>query len=176
MPSGSNPRGEGDGHGRQFYIQRVPQGDPVMEAQREILLVEDDDADAELALRAFQEAKVLNPLVRVHDGVEALDYLFARGKYSARDAYDLPVFVLLDLNIPKIAGLKVLEAIRADERTRRLPVIVLTSSGEEGDRLGAYNHYANSYVIKPLDYDQFISVSGQLSAYWTVLNMPAPIG
>jgi two-component system response regulator len=108
--------------------------------------------------------------------VEALDYLFARGKYSTRDAHDLPVFVLLDLNIPKISGLKVLEAIRADERTKRLPVIILSSSGEERDRLGAYDHFANSYIIKPLDYDQFISASKQLSVYWTELNIPAPIG
>jgi two-component system response regulator len=143
--------------------------------QRMILLVEDDDDDAELAVRAFQEAKVRNPLVRVHDGVEALDYLFAQDKYSARDAHELPVFVLLDLNIPKISGLKVLEAIRADERTRRLPVIILTSSGEERDRLGAYNQFANSYVIKPLDYDQFIAASEQLSVYWTMLNTPAPV-
>jgi two-component system, response regulator len=147
----------------------------MTDSQRLILLVEDDDDDAELAVRAFQEAKVHNPLVRVHDGVEALDYLFARGKYSARDASDLPVFVLLDLNIPKINGLKVLEAIREDERTRRLPVIILTSSGEERDRIGAYDHFANSYVIKPLDYDQFISASEQLSVYWTTLNTPAPI-
>jgi two-component system response regulator len=151
------------------------QGSSMMGSQRVILLVEDDDDDAELAVRAFQEAKVQNPLVRVHDGVEALDYLFARGKYSARDAHDLPVFVLLDLNIPKINGLKVLEAIREDEGTRRLPVIILTSSGEERDRLGAYNHFANSYVIKPLNYDQFVSASEQLSVYWTVLNTPAPI-
>jgi two-component system, response regulator len=143
--------------------------------QRMILLVEDDDDDAELAVRAFQEAKVRNPLVRVHDGVEALDYLFAQDQYSARDAHELPVFVLLDLNIPKISGLKVLEAIRADERTRRLPVIILTSSGEERDRLGAYNQFANSYVIKPLDYDQFIAASEQLSVYWTMLNTPAPV-
>jgi two-component system response regulator len=85
------------------------------------------------------------------------------------------VFVLLDLNIPKISGLQVLQAIREDERTRRLPVIILTSSGEERDRLGAYDHFANSYVIKPLDYDQFISASEQLSVYWTVLNTPAPM-
>jgi two-component system response regulator len=146
----------------------------MMDLTRRILLVEDDDLDAELAVRAFQEAKVKNPLVRVHDGVEALDYLFARGKY-ARDAHDLPVFVLLDLNIPKISGLKVLEAIRADTRTRHLPVIVLTSSGEERDRLGAYNRFANSYVIKPLDYDQFVSAMQQLSLYWTGLNAPAPL-
>ena len=147
----------------------------MLEPHRMILLVEDDDDDAELAVRAFQEAKIKNPLVRVQDGVEALDYLFARGNYSVRDAHHLPVFVLLDLNIPKINGLKVLQAIRADERTKRLPVIVLTSSGEEKDRLGAYDHFANSYVVKPLDYDQFISAMQQLSVYWTVLNTPAPV-
>ena len=146
----------------------------MTDPKRMILLVEDDDVDAELASRAFQRAKVKNSLVRVRDGQDALDYLFARGKYVARDAHDLPVFVLLDLNIPKINGLKVLEAIREDERTRRLPVIILTSSGEERDRLGAYNHFANSYVIKPLDYDQFIAASEQLSVYWTALNTPAP--
>ena len=107
--------------------------------------------------------------------MEALDYLFAHGKYAARDLHDLPVFVLLDLNIPKISGLKVLEAIRADARTRHLPVIILTSSGEERDRLGAYSHFANSYVIKPLDYDQFVAAALQLSLYWTKLNEPAPL-
>ena len=147
----------------------------MMNTNRIIFLVEDDDADAELASRAFQRAIVRNPLVRARDGLEALDYLFARGKYAARDAHDLPVFVLLDLNIPKVSGLKVLEAIRADARTRHLPVIVLTSSGEERDRLGAYNHFANSYVIKPLDYDQFVSAAQQLSLYWTELNEPAPL-
>jgi two-component system response regulator len=147
----------------------------MLEPHRTILLVEDDDDDAELAVRAFQEAKVKYPLARVHDGVEALDYLFARGNYSGRDAHDLPVFVLLDLNIPKINGLKVLEAIRADERTRHLPVIILTSSSEEKDRFGAYDHFANSYIVKPLDYDQFISAMQQLSIYWTALNTPAPV-
>ena len=141
---------------------------------RMILLVEDEDLDAELASRAFQRAKVTNALVRVRDGVEALDYLFGRGKYAARDAHDLPVFVLLDLNIPKIGGLDVLKAIREDERIRHLPVIILTSSGEEKDRLGAYNHFANSYVIKPLDYDQFVAAALQVSLYWTELNESAP--
>ena len=140
-----------------------------------ILLVEDNDLDAELASRAFQQARVTNALARAHDGIEALDYLFAHGKYAARDVHDLPVFVLLDLNVPKISGLKVLEAIRADARTRHLPVIILTSSGEERDRLGAYNHFANSYVIKPLDYDQFVAAALQLSLYWTELNEPAPL-
>jgi two-component system, response regulator len=140
-----------------------------------ILLVEDDDLDAELASRAFQRAKVTNALVRVRDGVEALDYLFARGKYAARDVDDVPVFVLLDLNIPKLSGLEVLKAIREDVSIRHLPVIILTSSGEERDRLGAYNHFANSYVIKPLDYDQFVAAALQLSLYWTELNEPAPL-
>src|ERR1700678_3970914 len=146
----------------------------MMDPKRIILLVEDDDVDAELASRAFQQAKVKNPLVRVRDGLDALDYLFARGKYAARDAHDLPVFVLLDLNIPKISGLRVLEAIREDESIRHLPVIILTSSGEERDRLGPYNHFANSYIIKPLDYDQFVAATLQLSLYWTELNEPAP--
>src|ERR1700733_15524719 len=126
----------------------------MTDPKRMILLVEDDDVDAELASRAFQRAKVKNPLVRVRDGQDALDYLFARGKYAARDAHDLPVFVLLDLNIPKISGLKVLEAIRENDQTRFLPVIIHTSSDEERDRLGAYKNYANSYVVKALDYDQ----------------------
>jgi two-component system response regulator len=147
----------------------------MINTNRAILLVEDDDLDADLASRAFQRAKVRNALVRVRDGMEALDYLFARGKYAARDAHDLPVFVMLDLNIPKINGLKVLEAIREHESIRHLPVIILTSSGEERDRLGAYKRFANSYVIKPLDYDQFVAAAQQLSLYWTELNEPAPL-
>jgi two-component system, response regulator len=151
------------------------QGVSMIDPNRTILLVEDDDADAELASRAFQKAQVKNPLVRVRDGLEALDYLFACGKYAARDAYDLPVFVLLDLNIPKISGLKVLEAIRENQRTRSLPVIVHTSSGEERDRLSAYNSFANSYVIKAMDYDRFVSATQQLSVYWTEVNVPPPV-
>jgi two-component system, response regulator len=146
-----------------------------MNTKRIILLVEDDDLDAELASRAFQRAKVTNALVRVRDGVEALDYLFARGKYGARDVHDLPVFVLLDLNIPKISGLKVLKAIREDKSTWHLPVIVLTSSFEERDRLDAYRNFANSYIVKPLDYDQFVAGAAQLSLYWIELNSPAPL-
>lgn len=143
--------------------------------ERPILLVEDNDGDADLAARAFQQAKITSPLVRARDGVEALDYLFARGKYAARDVRDLPLFALIDLNIPKISGLAVLTAIREDERTKHLPVIILTSSNEEKDRLGAYDHFANSYVVKPLDYDQFVRAALQLSLYWTGLNAPAPL-
>ena len=142
---------------------------------RPILLIEDNDVDADLATRAFQRAKIDNPLVRARDGVDALDYLFGSGKYAAREMHDLPVFALLDLKIPKIGGLDVLKTIRADERTRHLPVIILTSSGEEKDRLDAYDRFANSYVVKPLDYDQFVAATLQLSLYWTELNAPPPL-
>jgi two-component system response regulator len=147
----------------------------MMFRQMTVFLVEDDDVDAELASRAFQRAKIPHPLVRARDGLDALDYLFARGKYASRDARDLPAFALLDLNIPKISGLEVLKAIRADKRTQHMPVIILTSSGEEKDRLSAYKHFANSYVIKPLDYDQFVAAALQLSLYWIELNAPAPV-
>jgi two-component system response regulator len=143
--------------------------------QRAIFLVEDDDNDADLAERAFRRANIKNPLVRARDGVEALEYLHGSGRYSAREAYDLPFFVILDLNIPKLNGLAVLKAIRADERTRHLPVVILTSSAEESDRLAAYDHYANSYIVKPLDYDRFVAATFQLCQYWTQLNAPAPL-
>jgi two-component system response regulator len=146
-----------------------------MHGERSILLVEDNDVDADLAERAFRRANIKSPLVRVRDGVEALDYLFARGKYAAREVRDLPLFALLDLNIPKISGLSVLKAIREDERTKHLPVIILTSSSEEKDRLGAYNHFANSYIVKPLDFDRFVESTLQISLYWAGLNVPAPL-
>jgi two-component system response regulator len=139
-----------------------------------IFLVEDNDDDAELAKMAFSRAKLVNPLVRVRDGVEALDYLFGRGKHAERNGSELPAVVLLDLNLPKLSGLEVLKAIRADERTKRLPVVILSSSDEERDRLGAYDHFANSYVLKPVDYDQFVNAALQLGLYWMVLNLPPP--
>lgn len=142
--------------------------------EQTILLVEDNDDDAELTVRALKRANVKNPLVRARDGVEALDFLFGRGKYAARDARDLPAVALLDINMPKISGFEVLKAIRADERTRHLPVVVLTSSNEDKDRLKAYTNFANSYVIKPADYDQFVAAASQLGLYWLVLNTPAP--
>jgi two-component system response regulator len=142
-----------------------------MDAGRAVLLIEDEDADADLAFRAFRDAGISNPLVRVRHGVEALDYLFARAKYASRDMHDLPVFILLDLNIPKISGLEVLAEIRADARTKCLPVVVLTSSGEEKDRSSAYDCFANSYIIKPLSYDKFVAAARQLSLYWTKLNV-----
>jgi len=146
----------------------------MMIQEQTILLVEDNDDDAELAVRAFHRAKVTNPMIRVRDGVEALDYLFGRGKHAERDVCDLPAVTLLDLKLPRVSGLQVLKAIRADERTKHLPVVILTSSNEDKDRLGAYDHFANSYVLKPVDYDQFVAAALQLGLYWMVLNAPPP--
>lgn len=140
-----------------------------------ILLVEDNDDDAELTERAFREAKVGNTVLRMRDGVEALDYLFARGKHAARDVTDTPAMVLLDLNLPRVNGLEVLAALRSHERTRQLPVVILTSSAEDKDRLTAYEQHANSYVKKPVDYDQFVAAARQLGLYWMVLNIPPPL-
>jgi two-component system response regulator len=147
---------------------------PMVFQDLTIFLVEDNDGDAELAVRAFQRGKVTHKLVRARDGLDALDYLFGRGKYAGRDVADQPAVMLLDLNIPKINGLEVLKAIRADERTKLLPVVILTTSNEDKDRLSAYEHYANSYVVKPIDYDQFIAATSHLSLYWTRLNAPPP--
>jgi two-component system response regulator len=145
----------------------------IFEAQT-ILLVEDNDDDAELTMRAFNRANVKNPMVRARDGQEALDYLFGRGAYATRDVRDLPAVTLLDINMPRISGMDVLKAIRADERTQHLPVVVLTSSNEDGDRINAYTHFANSYVLKPVDYDRFVIAASQLGLYWMVLNSPPP--
>ncbi len=145
-----------------------------MTRENHILLVEDNDDDAELTIRAFRQANVTNPVVRAADGVEALDYLFGRGAYAGRDLNDAPAVVLLDLNLPRLSGLDVLKAIRDDERTRYLAVVVLTSSNEDRDRISAYEHYANSYVRKPVDFEQFVAASRELGLYWMVLNLPPP--
>ena len=131
-----------------------------------ILLVEDNPMDEELTLRAFKRSNVLNPIVVVRDGVEALDYL--------RSEAALPQVVLLDLNLPKIDGLEVLRAIRADERTRLLPVVVLTSSREDRDLVNSYRLGANSYVQKPVDFAEFLEAVRQLGLYWLILNRTAP--
>ena len=138
-----------------------------------ILLVEDNDDDAELTVMAFRDAKVSNPIVRVRDGVEALELL--RGP-SKSGAASLPVVVLLDLKLPRISGIEVLKTIRGSDATKHLPVVILTSSAEDRDRLEAYAHLANSYVRKPVDYDDFVSASRQLGLYWTVTNVPPPAG
>ena len=139
-----------------------------------ILLVEDNDDDAELTARAFGGSRIANPLIRVCDGVEALDYLFGRGDHAARDVTALPVLVLLDMKLPRLDGIDVLKAIRSDDRTRYVPVVALTSSMHDRDRMAAYKHQINSYVQKPVDYDQFVEAARQIGLYWAVLNLGSP--
>jgi two-component system, response regulator len=139
-----------------------------------ILLVEDNPDDVELTLRAFRKSKVLNEIVTVSDGIEALDYLFATGAHAGRLPHLNPEVVLLDLKLPKIGGLEVLRAMRADDRTRRIPVVVLTSSNEEKDVLSSYDLGANSFVRKPVDFAQFLEAAQQLGMYWLVMNEPCP--
>jgi two-component system, response regulator len=139
-----------------------------------ILLVEDNSSDEELTLRALRKSHISNEVVVVRDGAEALDYLFARGTYADRDPTDLPQVVLLDLNLPKIGGLEVLQRIREDERTRLMPVVILTSSQEDRDLAAGYARGANSYVVKPVDFTQFADAVRQLGLYWLVLNQPPP--
>jgi two-component system, response regulator len=139
-----------------------------------ILLVEDNAGDEELTLRALKKSNIANKVVVTRDGAEALDYLFGRGPYAGRDTRDEPQVILLDLNLPKMSGLEVLRAIRADERTKLLPVVILTSSNEDKDRLGTYASGANSYIVKPVDFTQFAESVRQLGMYWVVLNQRAP--
>ncbi len=139
-----------------------------------ILLVEDNQNDEELTLRALKKSQIMNRVVVVRDGAEALDYLFGRGTYAAAAATEVPQVILLDLKLPKIDGLEVLRAIRADERTKLLPVVILTSSLEDQDLIKSYGLGANSYVRKPVDFVQFVDAVKQLGLYWLVINQPAP--
>jgi two-component system response regulator len=141
---------------------------------RTILLVEDNRDDVELTLHAFRESKAADDIVVVRDGAEALEYLFGSGRYATRDLSTGPDLVLLDLKLPKLDGFEVLRGIRADPRTRRLPVVVLTSSREEQDVRRCYDLGANSFVRKPVDFVEFVEVSRQLGAYWLVLNERSP--
>ena len=140
-----------------------------------ILIVEDNPDDEELTIRALKKNHIGNRLVVVRDGVEALDFLFCTGVYSNRDPNDLPQTILLDLKLPKVDGLEVLKRIRADERTSLLPVVVLTSSKEEQDVLQSYRNGANSYVRKPVDFNEFLEATRQLGLYWLVINKAPPL-
>ena len=138
----------------------------------EILLVEDNPRDAELTIRALKRKNLANNLYHVEDGVEALDFLFGRGTYSGRDMNEPPKVVLLDLKLPRINGLEVLSTLKSDERTRTIPVVIITSSAEDPDVKKAYELGANSYVIKPVQFDSFIEAMAKIGIYWLMVNHP----
>lgn len=145
-----------------------------MKRSQIILLVEDNPDDVELTLRAFEKSKIANEIVVARDGEEALDYLLATGAHATRDMQVMPEVVLLDLKLPKVDGLEVLRRIRGDARTRRLPVVILTSSKEERDIVSSYDHGANSFVRKPVDFAEFLEAARQLGLYWLVVNETPP--
>ena len=138
-----------------------------------ILLVEDNPSDAELTMRALKKAHVTNDVHVVRDGAEALEFLFGEGAYAARAGSALPRVVLLDLKLPKVDGLEVLRRVKADERTKLIPVVVLTSSREESDLVASYHLGANSYIVKPVDSDKFFEAVHQVGLYWLLLNEPS---
>jgi len=140
-----------------------------------ILLIEDDPSDVALTKRALDKARIANPLIVAEDGQEGLDYLFGRGTHTGRDTSDQPMLTLLDLKLPKLPGLDVLRKIRSDAITRRVPVVVLTSSNEEQDVAASYDLGINSYIRKPVDFNQFAHAVEQLGLYWLVLNEPPPV-
>lgn len=144
-------------------------------SEKMILLVEDNPDDEELTIRALKKNNIGNNLMVVRDGAEALDFLFGSGIYADREVHILPQVVLLDLNLPKVDGLEVLRRIRAEENTRLLPVVILTSSKEQQDMVMGYSLGANSYVRKPVDFNQFVEAVRQLGLYWLILNEPPPL-
>lgn len=143
--------------------------------KKTILLVEDNPDDEELTLMAFEQSQIESTVVVVRDGAEALDYLFGTGRHANRDLNNMPAVVLLDLKLPKIDGLEVLRRLRMDERTKFLPVVVLTTSKEEQDLINSYRLGCNSYVRKPVDFTQFINAAEQLGLYWLCLNEVLPV-
>ncbi len=145
-------------------------------SSKKILLVEDNTDDVLLTLRALQRANILNEVVVARDGTEALDYLTSEGQYAGRDSQDFPVVVLLDLKMPRMGGLECLEKIRKVKNLKHLPVVILTSSNEDRDICESYNLGANSYIQKPVDFDQFVQAIRTLGLYWLVLNVSPPGG
>jgi len=141
-----------------------------MKAPLEILLVEDNPQEAELTIRALKKRTLANHFVHVHDGQEAIDFIFNRGPYKGKQTYELPKVVLLDLKLPKLDGLEVLRQLRADPSTRLMPVVVLTSSLEDRDVIEAYALGANSYIVKPVDFENFLEVVSNMITYWLLLN------
>jgi CheY-like chemotaxis protein len=139
-----------------------------------ILLVEDNPSDEKLTMRAFRKCNIANEIDVVRDGAEALEYLFGTGRYSGDEARNLPAVTLLDLNLPRVAGLEVLRRIRENERTKMLPVVILTSSKEEEDVMRSYSLGANAYVRKPVDFAQFVEAANTLGVFWLLLNEQPP--
>jgi len=139
-----------------------------------ILLIEDNLDDQELIRMAFEDERIANEFISLNDGAQALDYLFCRGAYAERDIHDTPLFILLDLKLPKVNGLEVLQQLRADPRTALIPVVMLTSSDEEKDILASYQNGVNSYIRKPVDFNQFNEAVKQLKLYWVILNQAPP--
>ena len=138
----------------------------------EILLVEDNFSDAELTIRALKKNNIANKITHLKDGAEALDFLFGEGTYAGRDMNNRPKAVLLDLKMPKVNGIEVLRRVKSDERTRSIPVIVLTSSKEDPDIKSCYDLGVNSYIVKPVGFENFVKAIGELGLYWLVLNQP----
>jgi CheY-like chemotaxis protein len=141
-----------------------------------ILLIEDNPSDIALAKRALEKARVVNELVVAEDGQEALEFLFGTGPYLGRDPADIPLVTLMDFKLPKVSAVELLRAIRSDPRTRRLPVVILTTSNEEQDVAACYDLGVNSYIRKPVDFTQFLHTMEQLTMYWLLLNQPPPKG
>jgi len=135
-----------------------------------ILLVEDNPADSELAIRALRRGRITNQIQLLEDGAEALDFLFCRGKYADRQITDYPKMILLDLKLPKVSGLEVLRQIKADPRTQMIPIVVLTSSAQDSDVIESYKLGVNSYIVKPVDFEQFNKAVEQLGFYWVLIN------
>jgi len=141
---------------------------------KKILLVEDSPDDQELIRMAIADEHITNEIISLNDGAQALDYLFGTGSYAGRDILDTPLVILLDIKLPKVNGLEVLQQLRADPRTSLIPVVILTSSNEEQDVLTSYKNHVNSYVRKPVDFEQFTKAVKQLQLYWVILNEPPP--
>lgn len=143
-----------------------------MNHEIEILLIEDNMNDAELTIRALKKNNLANKLVHLKDGTEAIDFIFAEGNYSGRKVENVPKVILLDLKMPKVNGIEVLKKIKADERTKKIPVVILTSSNEDPDIQECYRLGVNSYVVKPVQFERFVKSVSELGLYWMILNQP----
>lgn len=154
-----------------FFILQL-ENNPIMNQEIEILLIEDNESDAELTIRILKKHHLANKLLHLKNGEEALDFLFARGLYSGRAIENGPKIILLDLKMPKVDGIEVLEKIKSDKRTKSIPVSVLTSSKEHPDIKKCYELGVNSYVVKPVEFDQFVKAITDLGMYWLILNQP----